>query len=57
MIKNIYKFAAASQNEPIVFGACKPGYSNQQVSDWIKFMKNQNIQRVCCLLPKTQLAL
>jgi protein-tyrosine phosphatase len=56
MVKNIYKFAAAWEEEPIVFGACKPGYSNQKVSSWINFMKDQNIQRVCCLLPETQLA-
>ncbi|WP_442940676.1 protein-tyrosine phosphatase family protein [Nostoc sp.] len=45
-----------SLNEPIVFGASRPGFSNQQVSDWIEFMKKQNIQRVCCLLPEKQLA-
>ncbi|MDF5730794.1 MAG: dual specificity protein phosphatase family protein [Rhizonema sp. PD38] len=57
MTKNTYKFAAAWEHEPIVFGACRPGYSNQQVSDWVEFMKHQNIKRVCCLLPEKQLAL
>ncbi len=57
MTRNTYKFAAAWEDEPIVFGASRPGYSNQQVSDWIEFMKKQNIQRVCCLLPQKQLTL
>jgi protein-tyrosine phosphatase len=56
MNSNTYKFAAAWKHEPIVFGACRPGYSNQQVFHWIKFMKDQNIQRVCCLLTEKQLA-
>lgn len=51
----MYKFAAASENEPIVFGAAKPGYSNEKVHQWIEFMQGQQIQRVCCLLPQNQL--
>lgn len=52
----MYKFAAAGENELIVFGASRPGYSNKQVSDWIKFMKHQDIQQVCCLLPSSQIS-
>ncbi len=51
----MYKFAAASENELIVFGSARPGYSNKQVNQWIEFMQKQGIQRVCCLLPETQL--
>jgi protein-tyrosine phosphatase len=51
----MYKFAAACDNEPIVFGSARPGYSNEQVNQWITFMQDQGIQRVCCLLPQTQL--
>jgi protein-tyrosine phosphatase len=51
----MYKFAAASENELIVFGSARPGYTNKQVNQWIEFMQNQGIQRVCCLLPETQL--
>lgn len=51
----MYKFAAAAENELIVFGAAKPGYSDEEVDQWIKFMQNQHIDRVCCLLSKTQL--
>ncbi|MBD2447463.1 dual specificity protein phosphatase family protein [Nostoc sp. FACHB-152] len=56
MTRNAYRFAAAWEHEQIVFGASRPGYSNQQVSDWIEFMKQQNIKRVCCLLAEKQLA-
>ena len=52
----MYKFAPAEEKEIIVFGAARPGYSNQEVDDWIKFMKHQDIKRVCCLLPDKQLA-
>ncbi|MEA5466494.1 protein-tyrosine phosphatase family protein [Leptothoe sp. PORK10 BA2] len=51
----MYKFAPASRHEPIVFGSARPEYSNNQVNEWIRFMQTQNIQRVCCLLPKSQL--
>ncbi len=51
----MYKFAPASEHEPIVFGSARPGYSNKQVNEWTEFMQNQDIQRVCCLLPESQL--
>lgn len=53
----MYKFAAASKQELTVFGSAKPGFSEQTVRDWIEFMQSQKIERVCCLLPKKQLAL
>lgn len=52
----MYKFAPAWENEQIVFGAARPGYTNNKVQDWIEFMKCQDIKRVCCLLPEQQLA-
>jgi protein-tyrosine phosphatase len=52
----MYKFAAASENESIVFGAARPGYTNERVDRWIEFMQSRGIQRICCLLPETQLA-
>ncbi|MDZ8183795.1 MAG: dual specificity protein phosphatase family protein [Nostoc sp. ChiSLP02] len=52
----LYKFAPASENEEVVFGAARPGYSNKRVEEWIEFMKRQGIKRVCCLLPDEQLA-
>lgn len=51
-----YKFAPAWENEQIVFGAMRPGYTNEMVEDWIQFMRGQGIKRVCCLLPDEQLA-
>lgn len=51
----MYKFAAASENEPIVFGSARPGYSDEQVKQWIEFMQERDIKRVCCLLTEFQL--
>jgi protein-tyrosine phosphatase len=51
----MYKFSAASENELIVFGSARPGYSNEKVNEWIEFMQSQEIKRVCCLLPESQL--
>jgi protein-tyrosine phosphatase len=51
----MYKFAAASESESIVFGASRPGYTDKQIKDWIDFMKSQSIQRVCCLLSEDQI--
>ncbi|MEM8504245.1 MAG: dual specificity protein phosphatase family protein [Cyanobacteria bacterium P01_D01_bin.1] len=49
------RFAPASKSELIVFGSARPDYRNEQVREWIEFMKNQNIQRICCLLTASQL--
>lgn len=51
----MYKFAPASENETIVFGAARPQHGNELVKDWLKFMQDQGIQRVCCLLDRSQL--
>jgi protein-tyrosine phosphatase len=51
----MYKFAAASANELIVFGSARPGYADGQVSQWIEFMHDREIKRVCCLLTEKQL--
>ena len=53
---SMYKFAAASAHEPIIFGASRPGYREAQVSKWIAFMRGQEVRRVCCLLSAAQLA-
>jgi protein-tyrosine phosphatase len=52
----MYNFAPASKRESIVFGAARPGYDEAEVSRWMEFMQTQGIQRVCCLLSKSQLA-
>ena len=46
----MYKFAPADIQEMIVFGAARPRYTPESVEQWIEFMQNQKIQRVCCLL-------
>ncbi len=51
----MYKFAAASAGETIVFGSARPGYTDRQVQAWIEFMQDRDIKRVCCLLPENQL--
>jgi protein-tyrosine phosphatase len=53
-LDKLYKFAAASESEPIVFGAARPSYSN--VPAWIECMQHHRIQHVCCLLPSDQRA-
>lgn len=54
-VLNMYRFAPASEDETIVFGSARPGYTNGQVNEWLEFMQSQGIQRVCCLLPESQL--
>jgi len=54
------RFAAASEDEKIVFGARRPGYESTSVSDglvteWIDSMKNAGIERVVCLLMPSEL--
>lgn len=56
-----HHFAPASRDDTIIFGACRPGYpdtavTNEAVSEWIQFMKQQSIKRVICLLDQAQLA-
>jgi len=56
-----FKFASAAPSETIVFGAQRPGYDYHSVGqdtivEWTDFMQANGIRRVCCLLPKEQLA-
>ncbi|MGB6294558.1 MAG: dual specificity protein phosphatase family protein [Rivularia sp. (in: cyanobacteria)] len=51
----MYRFAAASENETIVYGSSKPEYKDEKVLQWIEFMQSQNIKRICCLLAPRQL--
>ncbi|AIG98445.1 hypothetical protein AFULGI_00016860 [Archaeoglobus fulgidus DSM 8774] len=57
---NEYGFCAAFDGEKVVFGAQRPGYSSKnvgedEVKEWIDFMKDNGIRRVVCLLPQEQL--
>ncbi len=51
----MYKFAAASADESIVFGAARSGYTDRQVEQWVEFMRDRDIRRVSCLLSAAQL--
>ena len=56
-----YNFGPACPGEPIVFGAERPGFDSssvgaEEIGQWIYFMKQNRIQRVCSLLPPNQLA-
>ena len=53
-------FGAARTDEAIVYGAQRPGYPDKLVdsscvTEWISFMQQSGVQRICCLLPRTQL--
>mgnify|MGYP003548138070 FL=1 len=52
----MYKFAPATRQESIIFGAARPKYTQRSIAQWIKFMQQQEISRVCCLLETKQLA-
>jgi len=52
---DMYRLAAASEQERIVFGSARPGFSDREVGEWIEFMKRHGIQRVCCLFSEKQL--
>jgi protein-tyrosine phosphatase len=41
-----FNFGPAFEDEAVVYGAGGPGYNTDK---WVSFMKNQMIERVCCL--------
>ncbi|MFB6183501.1 MAG: dual specificity protein phosphatase family protein [Haloarculaceae archaeon] len=57
---NAHRFAPAAPEAEYVFGACCPGWHTaanheRALDDWIAFVREQGIERVCCLLPGRQL--
>jgi protein-tyrosine phosphatase len=50
-----FRLGPAAENEPLIFGAQGPAYSLLRISEWIAYMKEQGIRRVCCLLHDEQL--
>lgn len=48
-------FNPAGPGELIVHGSRKPNTSPEYVSAWVRFMRQQGIARVCCLLDTAQL--
>ena len=56
-----FRFGPARVGETSVYGAERPGYNSRSVDagpvqEWIAFMKENGILRVCCLLSPKQLA-
>jgi hypothetical protein len=54
-----HRFAPAAPHEEHVFGACSPGWHSvaghdTAVAQWIEFMRDRHVDRVCCLLPGTR---
>ncbi len=55
-----HRFAPAAPDEPVVHGACCPGWHSvgdhaTVVDEWIADMQAQGIERVVCLLPGREL--
>lgn len=46
-----FKFGPAGADEPTIFGACRPGQSREEIAEWIAFMKQNRVTRVCCVIP------
>ncbi len=50
-----FRFGSAAPGERIVFGSQGPALSAPRIQEWVVFMKEQGIRRVCCLLHQSQL--
>lgn len=53
--EDAHRFAPAAPHEEHVFGACSPGWHSAAdhrtaVEQWVAFMQEEGIDRVCCLL-------
>jgi protein-tyrosine phosphatase len=54
-----FNFGAAAPEEEYVYGACRPahpgGAPGTTVDDWLAFVRERGIERVCCLLDEEHL--
>lgn len=50
-----FRLSPACHTEPIVFGSQGPALSALRIGQWVAYMKEQGIKRVCCLLHQDQL--
>lgn len=55
-----HRFAPAAPEEEYVYGACCPGWHTtvtreDAIDEWVEFMRERGIERVCCLLSGEQL--
>jgi hypothetical protein len=53
--QDAHRFAPAAPHEEHVYGACSPGWHSAAdhrtaVEQWVAFMQEAGIERVCCLL-------
>lgn len=60
MVADAHRFAPAAPDETVVYGACCPGWHSvgtheAALDQWISFMQDSGIERVCCLLTGRQL--
>lgn len=60
MVGDAHRFAPASPDEDVVYGACCPGWHSAgsheaAIDQWIASMQESGIERVCCLLTGRQL--
>lgn len=56
----MHNFSPAAEDERIVFGACRPNHPRRappdsSVDDWVRYVQDRDVERVCCLLDETQL--
>lgn len=60
MADDAHRFAPAAPDEEVVYGACCPGWHSAAshetaVDQWLAFLREAGIERVCCLLTGRQL--
>jgi protein-tyrosine phosphatase len=51
-----FKFGPAGIGEPTTYGACRPGKTQQEIAEWIAFMQEHGVARVCCVIPEEYLS-
>jgi len=57
-LANAHRFGPAAPDEEHVFGTCAPGWHSagsrrESLEDWLSFVRDRNVSRVCCLLAGT----
>lgn len=60
LMDDAHRFAPAAPEDDIVYGACCPGWHSAAshetaIEQWISFMQDSGIERVCCLMTGRQL--
>lgn len=55
-MNDAHRFSAAAPEERYVYGSCSPGWHSagsheEALTQWISFMEDVEVERVCCLLP------